>query len=604
MRSFLILASSLLIACGDEAGPDGPPPVDDQGPAILLDVTSVDAAPLVDAPIDAAPLDAEPPEPDVITPRLQINPAEIQLEIGDAPPTVTLTLEWMDEDGGIRALPSNQASWMTTPPSLGEVDPETGVFTSSNQPGVIQVDAVVEGELASARIEVIGAAHVLDEGTREDAAERFEEREPREGCQPPELLYPEAGTTFPRKLSGLTFQWRANRHDLFMLKLSAGAITARYYTHRDQFTPASGTWALLQSEAARGIPLELSLVGLGTTDEGTCAAAPVQFNVDSSLLKGAIYYWSTADQGIMRLAVDGTEPEPFLITSPQINCPACHALSRDGTRIAFTRTTFPPFGDLAVSTTNEPTDLLYNPSGIAGYFPSWAPDNSRLVGGANGELVILDPDTGTQLDALINPEAQVSGSPDWSWGGGRIVAASGPRSANLLPNVGIVNGSIFSWSSVDGVWLLPEILAERSDERWLDRPAFSPDDRWVIYNSIGDDTTANRDSSNANIDLWLISSEGGAPIHLDQANQGDLKGNSWPKWAPYDGRGTLWVAFSSLRDYGHLLTSGVTPQIWISAIDPQAAARGEDPSSPAFRLPYQSVGSGNHIPYWSLYEKD
>ncbi|MBU1430192.1 hypothetical protein KKF91_06440 [Myxococcota bacterium] len=55
---------------------------------------------------------------------------------------------------------------------------------------------------------------------------------------------------------------------------------------------------------------------------------------------------------------------------------------------------------------------------------------------------------------------------------------------------------------------------------------------------------------------------------------------------------------------GHLLTSGVTPQIWISGIAPQAAARDEEPASPAFWLLHQSVRSGNHVPYWSLYEKD
>ncbi|MBU0553511.1 hypothetical protein KKF91_02545 [Myxococcota bacterium] len=610
MRATLLLLLALCAACQDTADDTAPPP--DQGRAWIEDAAPLDAAPLDAAPLDAAPLDAAPDAlPDATPPfiGLRITPAQARLAIADAPPTHALTLERVAEDGEITQLPPQDAAWRVSPAFLGSVEPQTGVFTASNELGVAEIEAALDGEIARAQVEIIGAADVIDEGAPADAPTRFEGAPlAGPGCAAPTLLYPQAGTVFPRVLNGLTFQWRAYDFDLYMLSLRAGPANVRYFTQRDQLTPALGTWAVLQREAARGVPLEVTLMGLDRRTGQICMGAPALYRVDDSRLKGAIYYWSTGRQGIMRLAVDGTEPEPFLLTSPQINCPACHALSRDGQRVAFTRTTFPPFGEMAVSDTVTPSNLRYDPAGIAGYFPSWAPDSARLVASAGGELFIFNADTGQRLNQLPNPPGRLAGSPDWSWQGERIVAAAGPSEVNLLPDVGITGGGIYMWRYLEHQWLAPTSLVEPPEARWLDRPAFSPDGRWVIYNSLGS-AGGDRDASNPDIDLWLIESRGeGEPIRLNHANQGDLMGNSWPKWAPYDGRGTLWVAFSSLRDYGHLLVnSGAeykTPQIWISAIDPEAAARGVDPSAPAFRLPYQAIDSGNHIPYWAIYEKD
>ena len=36
----------------------------------------------------------------------------------------------------------------------------------------------------------------------------------------------------------------------------------------------------------------------------------------------------------------------------------------------------------------------------------------------------------------------------------------------------------------------------------------------------------------------------------------------------------------------------------MTAFDPAAALTGADPSSPAFRLPFQDIASGNHVGQW------
>jgi hypothetical protein len=70
----------------------------------------------------------------------------------------------------------------------------------------------------------------------------------------------------------------------------------------------------------------------------------------------------------------------------------------------------------------------------------------------------------------------------------------------------------------------------------------------------------------------------------------------------------LWLTFSSLRRYGlrpspppasthEGLPNGTL--IWMVALDPARLARGEDPSVPAFCLPFQNIATSNHIAQWT-----
>ncbi len=527
------------------------------------------------------------------TPQLTLSPAAPVIPLTDPPPTVQFTLS----DRGEPVAPE-AVRWIAAPDELGAID-ATGRLTSSGQPGVGTVLAEYAGQSATARVEFILANDVIIgdvDPARIDGA-------PAGADCGPEWLYPEALTVIPSNMKGLELQWRRRGHDIFKVEIEVRGSVTRWYTNEDRLTPEGDAWVGVMGRAA-GQTLNITLTGFGGQGDQACAAITRPIIVDRSQLQGAVYYWSTGDAGIMRLAVGDTAPEPFLNprTAPQINCPACHALSRDGSRIAFTRTSFPPFGDLSSSLVDAPADLLYDPTGIVGYFPSFAPDNTRLVAGASGELVIRNADTGVELDRLPNLPNTVSGQPDWAWGRDRIVAVVGPNGlANPLPDAGVTGGSLYVWESVDGGWLEARPLVMREGERWLDRPAFSPEGTYVAFNSVGEG--GGDGMGNPNVDLWMIPNEGGEAVPLNAANGGAFNGNSWPKWAPTDGRGRLWLAFSSLRPYGHRLGAEERPQLWVTAIDPTAEP-GEDPSAPAFWLPYQSLNSGNHIPYWAAYNKE
>jgi hypothetical protein len=617
MKAWVWLLAAGLVACGDGgkggggAAHDAAPGPGFQGEdaaahdaAIrLLDAMAPDLG-RPDAAADAG--DAAPPDGRG-TLRIQPDMAELHVVMG-MPATLQLQAVRAFQGGRTTPIPPALIQWLVDPPDLGAVAQDTGVFTATGTLGDARVYAQQGDDVAVATIHLIGEQDVLEPGTPADAPDRFANAGEGQNCAP-QIEYPEPFTAFPRNIQGVTFQWEGSGHDLFEAEFSAGGSVGRWYTTETELTPGGDTWTRLLNAAAGG-QLRFTLRGLGGAGNDACAAPEQVYLIDTSTLQGAVYYWSTTDFGIMRLAAGDTAPEPLLNPSvaPEINCPACHALSRTGARIAFTRTTFPPFGDLMVSDIANPRMAAYNPTGVVGYFPSWAPDDRHLVAGAGGRLVIRDADTGMETGSLTLPQGMVGGSPDWAWDGSRIVAVLGPSNLNPIPDVGVTRGSLAEWTlGADGTWGQANVLVPQADTENNDRPAYSPDGRFVAFTR-HDDAAQGSGMGNPTNALWAFDAQrGGAPVQLTRANGPQFAGNSWPKWSPIHGGGNrLWLAFSSVRSYGHLLRNGSQdprPQIWVTGIDPAQADQGQDPSSPAFWLPYQGIGSGNHIPYWAPYEK-
>jgi hypothetical protein len=484
----------------------------------------------------------------------------------------------------------------------------------------------------------IGSEPVIEEGLPSSIVSDFENAELGQACAELQWRYPEEGTIIPARIDGLAFQWRGATGP-YRLTMLVGTQAYQWFVTNNTLTPKGTTWELVQDLAQGLAPIEIQVEYLGA-DNQRCASPNLTIEVAEAQLKGAVYYWSTTDSGIMRLPIGDAMAELILgsnlAADPPLNCPACHALSKDGSRMAFTNTTFPPFGTMSAVDTEAPTVQLYrsnedrnsnnildtgedvNDNGtldtVKGYFPSFAPDNRRVVAGVQGKLLVIDTDDGRTLEQLPIQEEQIAIHPDWSWQGERIVgvmAAAGLGSIfdNLpFPGIeidtsaqGVSDGSIAIWEEVDGVWGAPSVLIEPpTGDGDNGRPTFDPSGRWVAYQVAGPDSNPD-DQANANQLLYITESTVATPVPLTRANGLPEQGNNWPKWSPPTRSRYIWLAFSSLRPYGDVAAGG-NPQIWITAID-TLAEPGTDPSGPAFWLPGQSPSSGNHIPYWSVYEK-
>lgn len=189
-----------------------------------------------------------------------------------------------------------------------------------------------------------------------------------------------------------------------------------------------------------------------------------------------------------------------------------------------------------------------------------------------------------------------------------------------------MNGAIEMVARANGAaWSAPTTIVPRAPGKNHYYPAFSPDNALIVYDEstcpAGTNSDHNCDAdSDPSARLFIVkAAAGGTPIALARANAGgkldgattDLT-NSFPKWSPFVYRNKragrlFWVTFSSTRNYG--LRPPPTPfdtshnpkgsLIWMTAVDPDAALGGTDPSSSAFALPFQDTQTSNHIAQWT-----
>jgi hypothetical protein len=135
---------------------------------------------------------------------------------------------------------------------------------------------------------------------------------------------------------------------------------------------------------------------------------------------------------------------------------------------------------------------------------------------------------------------------------------------------------------------------------------FSPDSKWLAF-SRGDCESEADPSSEI---ILAAAAPNGMQHTLTRANT--IVGgkslarlqNGMPTWAPSHDPDIGWIAFTSARDYGVVLTQGSQigaglHQLWIAAVDFNQIGQG-DPSFPAFRLPAQDLTENNHRPFWTV----
>ncbi len=439
----------------------------------------------------------------------------------------------------------------------------------------------------------------------------------------PALAYPTPGTMFPPNIARILFQWRAASGSLFQLHFDTPAGKFDVYTDGQQPTCAAAAtpgscWEsdaktlLPYLKASAGKTVTLTLRALDPASPAKMLeSAPYKLFLARTPVSGAIYYWSTTAQGIRRGTLDGRDAADFL-TPPltQNTCVACHTVSRSGKRMSVS---FP--GDLlGVADVVEavPPPVSYGPPPFSGghVSASWAtfsPDDSKLVVAGQGVLSVVSATNAMPVGAGVIPlPSGVFGSmPDAK----HLVFASvtsGEKARHL-------HNSSIAWLTAAGDSFSGyEMIAESKLKSCGDNteayanPMFSPDSKWLAFSHADCES-----ESDPTAKIVLARAEPNAEqIALDLANSqvGDQKQtnlqNGMPTWAPALDGNIGWVAFTSTRDYGFVLSSAKDPgaatrQLWVAAVDLNKVGQG-DPSYPAFRLPAQDLTENNHRPFWAI----
>lgn len=464
---------------------------------------------------------------------------------------------------------------------------------------------------------------VVTDGTPADAPNQF--NGPDDPSVAPKLVYPADGVLMPPNISLLEFQWLpAPGGTVYELRLVSTHLDLAVYTTCKTvgagcgYQPDAATWTLLSTQA-RGDTMKVTLRASSGQGTGVGSAATQSLSLTQEDLLGGLYYWAAAAGEIDRydFGLNGSAETFYSAGESGAICVGCHALARNGQRIAVGLNAPVPQAGLRVLDISTKTALFTQGTSN---FESFSPDASRILANdGSGNLNLLDGSTGLQLGtAPVIPSANL---PDWSADGTSVVFSRPDASACPIPafcaaSPGVTGGSLYTVSHVGDTFGTPTQIVTGGGNNFY--PTYSPDGSLVAF----DRSASNQSSFDASdARVFVVSSSGGPALPLTSASaSGSDVGDSWPKFAPFShhfGSDTIfWLTFSSRRDYGLRIlnsTKQVTTdsdgtvhdprisQLWMVGVPASALSTGALPKGgyPAIWLPFQSMTSGNHIAQWT-----
>jgi hypothetical protein len=598
----------LLSACSDEA-PGTPAP--DGG------VTPVDSGTVAPRP-DSGPN----PTADLVS--LRIEPSMLNLVIDARTPATRVLTVWGSTAAGTERDVTGLAAFSVADDSLGEFSGRN--FTTALKGGDSTIDARL-GTLAASmdlRIEVLD---ITFEGNVPTDAETIFTGATDTPGRAPQIVYPNEGVLLPPNLGSIEIHYLPGpaMNTLFEVTLQSPRAQAKIYTRCTPLgvgcllTIRGALYSMLADTNGGRAPVDVTITG--TDDAGTASgrSTVLQMGFAPAAVIGAIYYWTTTDSGIMRVEFGSEQPPERFFPFEGNTCYGCHALSRNGKRMALS-VGGNGRADLALVDVGAQTVTLEPSTANQEQFQSWNPTSDKFVGvwadtdPVDTNLRIRDGVTGALVETI--PLGVEPTHPDWSASGTHIVFTEvTSHQATFRPGRG---GISYVQTQAGGGWSAPTRLLEATDGRNRYYPTYSPDGQVVVFNEsqcpAGQIYTPACDGdSDPSAMLWALPAAGGAPTQLARANAPGLQDqgradltNSYPKWAPFvdsrdaDGAGRLmWMTFSSRRNYGLRTPDGSNSLIWMTAVDPDAVLAGRDGSAPAFALHFQDLATSNHIAQWA-----
>ena len=469
----------------------------------------------------------------------------------------------------------------------------------------------------------------------------------------PSVMYPLDSTMLALNIGQLEVQWNAvEGATVYRVRVKSKALDLSFYVGvsvcknlQCRYSVSSSDW-LGFTTASAGQTAVLAVYSTNGSGNDVQRSTGINLSISPEDVKGGLYYFSTSQAGIMRLPFGASKATFFegvgasASADDMDQCIGCHAVSRDGKKVAAEQGGGDGFLTIVDSTTASPTPTLGPSSNFRSNFSSFNPDGTLLLTNWAGQLSVIDVATGqtkfTAAQGLVGGRAVMG---EWSPDGQSIVFVRLPAGGKLFPEVADLR-----YMSAAGDWLIadagdiaimpynngafgtPTLLVASSNAEYNYYPSFSPDSEWVVFSTgtrIGSESLISYSSADiggygisrdhfVSYDqqtsrLRMVSATGGMPIELAHATRGQGLTTSWPKFAPFEQANDqlVFITFSSKANYGFEVTSGMQPQIWMAAIDLKVAAQVAqnlsvaDPSYAPFWLPFQDPTTNNHETIWT-----
>lgn len=598
-----LVAALSVVGC-EGCGPAGPGPGGDGDGGVLSD----GGAPAIEGAI-----------------ALSIEPASVTLVTdGVSRPTQTFVVRATLDDGSTKDA-TGDVSFSLSNPTLGSLS--GAVFESGGLGGTSDLIASAGSLRTTARILVRLETEMQDDGgdLPPDPGDVFTGA-PDDGDRDPELVYPSDGVLVPPNLGLLEVHFYPGEgNELFAVTYESPLARVVVYTRCTPmnggcvYTPSEDVWRYV-ADTNRGAAEPVRVTVRGTDDEGSGQGSSDEVRVFVSAVDvtGGLYYWTTTAKAIMRVDFGAREqvPERFFPAEGETTCFGCHAISPDGTRMSLSQGGQNK-GEMTILEVGSQAQLLSGGAGQKEQFQAWDPSSSMFAAiygddePPDTHIRIRDGETGAVLEE-INVGDEVS-HPHWSPTGERIAfTVVTHHQTSQRPG----RGGLSYVEKEAGAWSAPRELLPPVDGKNRYTPVYSPDGSYLVYvESLCEGGAVYNSDCDADADdvakLWALASEGGTPVRLDGANGAGVLdddedlANTYPRWAPFEdarfssGEGRVhWMTFSSRRRYGLRDPEG-RQLLWMVAVDPDRVQAQEDGSYPAFALPFQDLGTSNHMAQWT-----
>jgi len=244
----------------------------------------------------------------------------------------------------------------------------------------------------------------------------FDAPENPDSSKAPIIAYPIDETTEPSNIYDLDIQWHRldSSQKIFRIRVESPSLPyGRYDLYTQCFAKNDGCHysvpdtegtdsgdMLWQSNVLAPLKGRDAVLTVAASDGAgglISVSPPIRFRVSYTAINAGLYYWSAhppgaapgaADQGTTyRLAVGARTAAPFI--QPQREnpdtCEGCHAVSRDGSMIAFTATDAPLAGAGAgtffAAATKTPSKPIFPPANM--------PDSAMIALNQSGSLAVI-----------------------------------------------------------------------------------------------------------------------------------------------------------------------------------------------------------------------
>jgi len=206
-------------------------------------------------------------------------------------------------------------SWESSNLSAGSLD-ENGLFTSiDTNGGITDVVANHFGKQGSARVKVIYTDDINID-VDEDVIQKFQTANSASQSEDLFIDYPADGVMVPRNLDGFGFRWDDTENSdntVYRLHLRSEITDISVYTTQYQWISSSDLWALIGATNSDG---EVT-VSVQAAEWYNGNFSSLRESKDISLIinrldaRGSVYYWSSSNEGIMRIPLGTSEAEVF-----------------------------------------------------------------------------------------------------------------------------------------------------------------------------------------------------------------------------------------------------------------------------------------------------